>query len=202
MRALPYVAEVRVCMLVFSAVAYDGPPKRDEIFLDESLFRRIGAGDREAFCALYEQAGSAVYAYALSLLRHREDAEDAAQETFLKIRAAAHLYRPQGKPMAWIFTIARNICLMKLRQRNHYSAAPVEDRRMEFSQIEDREDRIVLETAFRVLSEEERQIIMLHAVSGLKHREISALLQRPLSTVLSRYSRGIKKLRRELEGML
>ncbi|MBR2716874.1 MAG: sigma-70 family RNA polymerase sigma factor, partial [Oscillospiraceae bacterium] len=94
------------------------------------------------------------------------------------------------------------ICLMKLRQRNRYSAAPVEDRRMEFSQIEDREDRIVLETAFRVLSEEERQIIMLHAVSGLKHREISELLQRPLSTVLSRYSRGIKKLRRELEGML
>ena len=43
---------------------------------------------------------------------------------------------------------------------------------------------------------------MLHAVSGLKHREIAALLERPLSTVLSRYHRALGKLRRELSGTL
>ena len=203
-RALSVGAEKRVSMMVFSAMAHAGPSGRDEISIDEGLFPRIAAGEQEAFCALYDLTGGAVYAFSLSLLRHREDAEDAAQETFLKIRAAAHLYRPRGKPMAWIFTIARNICLMKLRQRSRFASAPVEEWRQEpdFSQIEDREDRIVLETAFRVLSEEERQIILLHAVSGLKHREVSELLRRPLSTVLSRYNRGLKKLRRALEGML
>lgn len=191
-------------MLVFSAVVYDKPPNKEPLVIDETLFRRIGEGDQEAFRTLYEQARSPVYSYALSILRHREDAEDAAQETFLKIRAAAHLYRPQGKPLAWIFTIARNICLMKFRQRSRLSPVPIEEQReeLDFSQIEEREDRMVLEAAFTVLSQEERQIIMLHAVTGLKHREVSALLRMPLSTVLSKYSRGIKKLRRQLEGML
>ena len=64
--------------------------------IDESLFGSIARGDREAFRALYEQAAPAVFGYALSLLRSREDAEDAMQETFVKIRTAAHLYTPPG----------------------------------------------------------------------------------------------------------
>lgn len=106
--------------------------------------------------------------------------------------------------MAWIFTIARNICLMKFRQQKHLSPVPLENVKegIDFHSIEDREDRIVLETAFQVLSQQERQIIVLHAVSGLKHREISELLQIPLSSVLSKYNRSIKKLRHQLEGKL
>lgn len=61
---------------------------------------------------------------------------------------------------------------------------------------------VILETAFRILSKEECQIIILHAVSGLKHREIGGILHLPLSTVLSKYNRGIKKLRAQLEESL
>ena len=50
------------------------------------------------------------------------------------------------------------------------------------------------------LGEEERQIVLLHAVTGLKHREIAALLELPLSTVLSKYHRALKKLREQLKG--
>ncbi len=88
--------------------------------------------------------------------------------------------------------------------RSHMSEIPVEEikEKQDFSQIEHREDRIILETAFQVLSKEECQIIVLHAVSGMKHREIGELLHEPLSTVLSKYNRGIKKLRRQLEERL
>ena len=191
-------------MLVFAAVVNDQPQNRETIFIDETLFYKIDAGDRGAFCELYEKTSNAVFSYALSLLRNRDDAEDAMQETYLKIRSAAHLYCPCGKPMAWIFTIARNICLMKFRQKKHYSAVPLEEitEKIDCSQIKDREDRIVLETAFQILSHEECQVIVLHAVSGFKHREISGILQLPLSTVLSRYNRGMKKLRRQLEEKL
>ena len=102
-------------MMIFAAVAYDEPQQRETVKIDESLFSRIGAGEKDAFCELYEQISNIVFSYALSLLRNREDAEDAMQETFLKIRSAAHLYVPMGKPMAWIFTITRNICLAKYR---------------------------------------------------------------------------------------
>lgn len=191
-------------MLIFAAVAYDKPTERETNEIDETLFYKIGEGEKDAFCKLYEQAGNAVYSYALSLLHNQQDAEDVMQETFLKIRSAAHLYTPMGKPMAWILTIARNICMMKFRQEKHSSGVPLEEikEELDFSQIEDWEDRIVLKTAFQILSQEECQIIVLHAVSGLKHREISELLHLPLSTVLSKYNRGIKKLRDRLEGQL
>ena len=106
--------------------------------------------------------------------------------------------------MAWILTIARNVCMMKYRQQKHHAEISMDEVRQEidFSQIEDREDRIILETALKVLSPEECQIIIMHAVSGLRHREMSELLQLPLSTVLSKYHRGLKKLRKELEGKL
>lgn len=191
-------------MLVFAAVAYSKPEKRETITIDETIFYRISAGEKEAFCELYEKTGNAVFSYALSLLRNKEDAEDAMQDTFLKIRSAAHLYRPMDKPMAWIFTIARNVCLMKLRQQKRFSTVPVEEvgEQLDFREISDREDRIVLETAFRVLTAEECRIIVLHAVSGIKHREISEFFDLPLSTVISRYNRAIRKLRRQLEEIL
>ena len=67
-----------------------------------------------------------------------------------------------------------------------------------FSYISDPTDRLVLEAALKALGDEERQIVLLHAVSGLKHREIAADLGLPLSTVLSRYNRSLKKLQRFL----
>ena len=90
------------------------PEKRTEI--DESLLIRLKNDDAEAFRALYEQASSAVFGYAFSVLKNYEAARDVMQDTFVKIRAAAHLYEPQGKPMAWIMTITRNLCNMKFRQ--------------------------------------------------------------------------------------
>ena len=62
------------------------------------------------------------------------------------------------------------------------------------------EDRQVLHALLDSLDSQERRIVVLHAVAGLKHREIAALLELPLSTVLSKYSRSLKKLRKQLEG--
>ena len=63
----------------------------------------------------------------------------------------------------------------------------------------DRSDEaMVLREAMRILSAEERQIVLLHAVSGLKHREIADDLGMPLATVLSKYRRALAKLRKRL----
>jgi RNA polymerase sigma-70 factor (ECF subfamily) len=65
--------------------------------------------------------------------------------------------------------------------------------------VTDLEDRMVLEQVLAHLTEEEREIILLYAVSGMKHKEISESLGMKLSTVLSKYHRGLKKLRTYLE---
>ena len=62
------------------------------------------------------------------------------------------------------------------------------------------EDREVLQALLQRLEPQERQIVVLHAVAGLKHREVAQLLEMPLSTVLGKYSRSLKKLKKSLEG--
>ncbi len=61
------------------------------------------------------------------------------------------------------------------------------------------EDRLVLEQCLKALDDSERQVVILHAVGGMKHRETAELLGLPLATVLSKYSRAIKKLKSKLE---
>ena len=190
--------------MLFAVIAYDEPVRKKSIKIDETLFDRIAKGEKEAFCRLYEQTKGAVYAYALSILCHQADAEDVMQETYLRIRSAAHLYQPQGKPLVWIFTITRNLCLMRLRNRKRNIHAELDDvqKGKICEELKSSENRMILDMAFQILSEEECQIILLHAVVGLKHREIAENLQLSLSTVLSRYNRGIKKMRKLLEGRL
>ena len=64
----------------------------------------------------------------------------------------------------------------------------------------DVDESALLQHALAVIGEEERRIVMLHAVTGMKHREIAALLEMPLATVLSKYHRALKKMRIFLEG--
>ena len=170
--------------------------------LTEDMFLKIGNGDKQAFEYLYIHTYQAVYGFLLSILQNREEAEDVLQETYIKIREHALSYKNKEKPMAWIFRIARNIAYMKLRRKKKFFMSSIDDMEIavEFSDVSNMEDRMVLENAFRVLNLEERQIVILHAVSGLKHKEISSIVKKPLSTVLSKYNRAIKKLEKAVKG--
>ncbi|MDP2842016.1 MAG: RNA polymerase sigma factor, partial [Acetobacterium sp.] len=148
----------------------------------------------------YRLTERTVYAFVLSTLKNHDDALDVVQDTYLKIRAAAHLYQPMGKPMAWVFTIARNLAISKIRSKQKKDSLTLTDLEndLNFSYVSDQEDRLVLQTALKILNNEETQIILLHAISGFTHREIAKSLEMNLSTVLSKYHRGLKKLKKHL----
>lgn len=156
----------------------------------------IAAGDKASVSALYEETKTAVYGFALSILKNASDAEDVLQDTYVKIWTGAASYKPLGKPMAWVLTITKNLATSMLRERG--KTADISDESWLMleakSSAVSTEDRLVLNAAMMALSAEERQIVVLHAVSGLKHVEISQLLSLPLSTVLSKYNRAKKKL--------
>ena len=168
----------------------------------EPLMAGLAAGDQEALGQLYRRTRMAVYGLALSILRHGHDAEDVTQDTFVRAWEKAEQYRPQGTPMAWLLAITRNLALMKLRERSRTRDLPPEDWESFAVDSHDvtAEDRAVLAAALGRLSDEERQVVMLHASAGLKHREIAQLLEMPLSTVLSKYRRALSKLKQTLEG--
>ncbi|MCI9158887.1 MAG: RNA polymerase sigma factor [Lawsonibacter sp.] len=168
----------------------------------ERLLLQVGQGDRDAFARLYSLARGAVYALALSLLQDAHEAQDTAQDTFVKVWESAPSYRPQGSPMAWMLTIARNLARSRLRRGGRQVGLEDEEWNAIPADLPavSPEDRQVLQEALARLGEEERRIVLLHAVTGLKHREIAQLLELPLSTVLSKYHRGLKKLRALMKG--
>ncbi len=168
----------------------------------EDLLLGVAAGDREALSEFYARTRTAVYGLALSYLRSGHDAEDVVQDTYIRVWNSAESYRPQGKPMAWLLTIAKHLSLMRLRERDKVVDLPQEDWNTLAidSPAVTAEDRQVLTAALCALTDQERRIVLLHAVTGMKHREIAQVLELPLATVLSKYHRALKKLRNRLEG--
>ena len=168
----------------------------------EGLLAGLAAGNRDSLAALYHRTRAAVYGLALSYLKNGHDAEDVTQDTFVRAWDKADQYRPQGKPLGWLLAIARNLALMKLRDRGKNQDLP-EDQ-WENLAIENPmvtlEDRQLLTAAMAVLTDQERQVVILHAVTGLRHKEIAALLEIPLATALSKYHRALKKLKSAMKG--
>ena len=168
--------------------------------LDSFLSKIAKEKDREALSQLYHATSTGIYAYALSVLKNSHDAEDVLQECYLCVFSSAHTYRSMGKPLAWMMTITKNLCFQRLRERQKVADVPEEDweKYLEGNEGISSEDRMVLKECMQLLNDDERKIVVLHAVAGFKHREIAKLLELPLSTVLSKYNRAIKKLKTAL----
>lgn len=163
---------------------------------------RLADGEHAALGEIYDLTSASVYGYALSILRNRHDAEDVMHECYISIANAAASYRPEGKPLAWMLTVTKNLCYMHKRREKNASFVPIEDALgvLDTADGATPEDRIILKECLTSLSDEEREIVVLHAVSGFRHREIAEMLSLPLPTVLSKYSRAIKKLKKLLKG--
>lgn len=170
--------------------------KFNKNILLENVIQKIATGNAFAVGELYDLVKNDVFAFALSKTGNKSDAEDIMQDTFVNIYKHATQYVPHGKPMAWIITIELNLI------RRHFQIAKrttsLEEIK-DFSLGEHTFEQKVVNNQFllkllSILNEEEREIISLHMVSGFKHREISRVLNKPLSTVLSKYNRAMKKL--------
>ena len=131
----------------------------------DRLLLRVGRGDREAFARLYALTRGAVYALALSLLRDAHEAQDVAQDAFVRVWESAPAYRSQGSPMAWLLTIARNLARSRLRQSGRQIALDEEAWNAIPAAAPDVEDRQLLRGALARLGAEEREIVLLHAVT-------------------------------------
>ena len=174
----------------------------DDAYELEALLARIAKEDKAALGELYERTKAAVYGFAMSLSHSPADAEDVLQDTYLAVYSAAGGYVPRGKPMAWIMTIAKNLARMRLREVKKNYELPDEEWAGYFASnpAVSSDERLLLQTALKILSDEQKQIVMLHAVAGIKHREIAKLLDMPIATVLSKYSRAVNKLRHAMEA--
>ena len=165
------------------------------------LLQKLAEGDMDALRDLYERVSSAVYTFALSVVQNPTTAEDVMQDAFVNIAQNANKYVSQGKPMAWIMTITKNIALMKLKRMDNRNSS-LEDY-MDVAKTDDSAQsarRLMLRKALSELKDEDRQIVILHAMTGMKHREIAEIMKIPLPTVLTKYKRSLETMRRTIGG--
>ena len=169
----------------------------DKNAIVEDLILTIANGDTASLGKLYDLIKTDVFAYALSKMGNKHDAEDVTQDTFVQVYKYAKQYKPKGKPMAWIITIELNLIRRQyqLKSRTVFADEIFQNtpntRNFEESAI----NNAFLRELMRNLDKDEQEVIVLHAVWGMKHREIASKLEKPLSTILSKYNRAIKKLR-------
>ncbi len=135
---------------------------------------------------LYRAHGPAIFARCLRLLRDRAAAEDATQETFLKV--FRHLARAPGddEVRMWIFRIATNVCLSQLRQRTRRAAAPVDAPDPQRSTEELMSDRDLAAQLVAHAPERLSAPAWLHYVDGLDQGEVARVLGISRRTVINR----------------
>ncbi len=158
---------------------------------------RISCGEVQAIGDIYDAMSRQIMALALSILHDRGYAEDAMQDTFVKIIEKIDTYRDDGNARAWIMQIARNTAIDIGRKRCRDICLDEDMGGYEFSN--DVAERLSVEDALRRLPLTDREIVVMHTMSGLRHREIGDILGMSEDAVQKRYRRAISALRKYLE---
>lgn len=166
-----------------------------DIVLEDHI-KNISLGKKDSLENLYNSTRNSVFGFAFSILNNVTDAEDVMQDTYINILKYANMYDPRNKPLAWIFTITKNLCYTKIENKKKNVASSIDEIENLISNHSDSHyDKALIKAILEVLTDEERQIVILSSVSGFKNREIAKLLNLNLSTVLSKYHRAVKKIR-------
>lgn len=159
------------------------------------LIGQIAKGDRLAFKNLYELVGGQLLRVVRNILRNNGEADDAVQETLLRIwRHAGRYEAGRGKPMAWMGTIARNAAFdMGKTARLTVDDSVLEN--LEFAtQPQDPPDAKLARCLLLLPAEQARAIVLIYTY-GLTHAELALLLKVPLGTAKSWVKRGTEQLR-------
>ena len=173
---------------------------------DSELLVRVADRDREAFDVLYHRYIRSVFGLALQRLRDRDRAEDAVQEMFAAVWRSAGSYRPERGPSApWLYAIARNAIVDRLRSRTELPVEPPDMTSDEPGPAERAESSFVswrVHRALETLPEREREVVELAYWSGLSQSEVASFLDIPLGTVKTRTRSALAHLADVLEGEL
>lgn len=167
------------------------------------LVKLAKAGDDAAFADLYRQIYKDMYRYAYYMLNNQQEAEDVVSDTVMDIYQQIKKLRENERFRAWTFKILSNKC--KKRKKNFVERREyleTEAVNLEWETNHEYEKKQDLKNAFAELSSEERNVISLAVFGGYKSREIGRMLNIKDTTVRSKLSRALEKMRKRMEVQL
>jgi RNA polymerase sigma-70 factor, ECF subfamily len=164
-------------------------------YSDEQLLEQIAQQNQAALTVLYERYGTAVYSVALRVLHTPVWAEEATQDTFLKVWHRPSAWQPSGGMFgSWLLKVARNTAIDRLRKEvRHNDADEIHENSAVSDSIADYSDQIG--GLLTQLSPEQAQVIALAFYQGQTHQQLADTLGVPLGTVKTRLRSGLQKLR-------
>ena len=182
---------------------------------DFALMKRIACGDESAFRALLERHQDSVVGTVAKMLGNPSDAEDIAQQVFLRVWQHAKSYRPDAKFTTYLFTITRNLVFNETRRRSRKKEIPLDTgdssgnhepgddpHRQPDASLLEAELRIAVDQAITSLPETQRLAVILRRYENLSYEEIAVVLDLSVSAVKSQLFRARSSLREALAGYL
>lgn len=195
---------------VISATATNLIPSRTETQRDDSersLVQRAQRGDQDAFATLFQLHKKRVYSVCLQMTKDIADAEDLTQEAFLQVFRNINSFRGDSAFSTWLYRIAVNTVLMKLRRRkappllslDEPVSADLPSLKRDIGtadlNLSGAIDRLALRRAIEELPVGCRQIFDLHEVQGFQHHEIARQLQCSIGNSKSQLHKAKMKMR-------
>ena len=185
----------------------DGPADRSQrVDPDEALVAAAQAGDQDALAALVHRYQTRIYNFALAMTGNAADAEDLAQETFIRAFRGLRRFRGDSSFRNWLYRIAANAAHTLRGTRLRQSA--VWETRVEADEVAERHlagggdnverqaiRRQAIDRALGALPVDLRTAVVLHDVEGLAYHEIAEAMDVPIGTVMSRIFRARRRLR-------
>ena len=176
---------------------------------DARLARDLLAGDPEAFDRFVARFRPKIFQYSWLMCGDREDAEEIAQETMLRVFESFDQLREPDRLRAWVFRIAKNACLMKRRKSIYAPTAeiPLDDAHPDREPLPDRqmlqgEMNAALQQGIASLPEIYRAVVILRDMEELSTEETAQLLDVPTDVVKTRLHRARVALRQKMEEYL
>ncbi len=165
------------------------------------LIERSKNGDVDAFKALHGRYHDRLFTYAFFRLGDREEARDVAQDVFLAAwqRLPSFEYRHEGSFPAWLFRIAHNIVVGRIRKSHRHPVSVVEELPEESIEFEGEavSRRLVVDLLSR-LPEAQREVVTLRFLAGMSLADVAAAIDKSEGAVVQLQLRGIERLRKEM----
>jgi RNA polymerase sigma-70 factor (ECF subfamily) len=174
---------------------------------DEDLVLAYRGGEESAFSDIVGRYIGRIYSFTYRLSGDQSMAEDATQETFVKVWKGIRGFDETKRFKSWIFAIARNSLLDIARKRRDKPLSRLESEGediaasiVDMAPLQDEVfdgliDSMILEKTLGVLSPGIRSVVILHDLEGLTFEEISSIMKKPMNTIKSSYRRALMKLR-------
>ena len=176
------------------------PLRSPQQWSDEQIKLTATKNRRVAINMLIEKYRQPLFRHALYILRDEDEAYDIVQETFVRAIRETRLFDPDFRVKAWLFRVAKNLCLNQLRNTSRRAAIlqanPMQDRQEpeQWKHLFDGEQSILMMKTLDKLNEAHKEILVLRYYDELSYTEIAQVLDIKLGTVMSRLSRARQKI--------